>query len=73
MVQKPLPRQLMPRAMTEDAPHTTERKVLGRIVEGFGRALDINRVVKKREMTCLCRAADEDTRYSSKIASDNIE
>ena len=34
MVHNALPRQLMPRVVTEDAPHKMERKALGRIVEG---------------------------------------
>ena len=35
MLQRALPRQLMPRAVMEDTLQRRERKVLGRIVEGL--------------------------------------
>ena len=52
MVHNPLPRQLMPRAVTEDALNLMERRALGRMVQVFGREMDINRVAKMGEMTC---------------------
>lgn len=66
-----LPRQLMPRAVHEDAPNRMERKALGRIVEGFGPDMGI-------PMGCqdarddLCCAEDEDFRCGSTTASDGV-
>ena len=51
MVHKALPRQLIPRAVTEDIPHVKERTALGRILQGFGDAMDIRRVVEMGEMS----------------------
>ena len=51
MVHKALPRQLIPRAVTEDTPHAKERTAVGRILQGSGDARDIKRVVKIGEMT----------------------
>lgn len=46
MVHKALPRQLMPRAVTEDTLKMMERRALGRMVEGFRRDTDVNWAVK---------------------------
>lgn len=51
MVHKALPRQLIPRAVTEDTPHVKERTALARILQRSGDAMDIKRVVKMGEMT----------------------
>ena len=52
MVHNALPRQLMPRAVTKDAPNMMERRVLGRMVEAIGREMDLKQVVKMGEIIC---------------------
>ena len=52
MVHSALPRQLIPRAVTEDALHMMGRRALKRILEAFGGKMDTNLVVKMGDMTC---------------------
>ena len=51
MSHKALPRQLIPRAVTEDTLHVKERTALGRILQGSGGAMNIKRLVKMGERT----------------------
>lgn len=64
MVQSALPRQFMPRAMTEGAPNRMERKALGRIVDGFGPEAG-----RQDERNKLCYTAVEDSGCSPNTAS----
>lgn len=52
MVHNALPRQLMPRAVTEVALHTMEKRALRRMLIAFGGRIYTNLIVKVGEISC---------------------